>query len=83
MPEENKLEWAVKQLQNNSSGGPSVNQNLERMYLDWNVFPRGRYIAVQSDPLRRDPLERNLSRWQSTIDRRLVQHLNPVPSLLD
>ena len=42
------------------------------MYVDWNVSPRGRYIAVQCEPLRRDPLERNSGGRRSTIDRSLV-----------
>ena len=54
----------------------------ERIYGYWDVLPRGRYIAVQCDPLRRDPLEGNSGRRRSTVDRSLVLPLNPVTCLL-
>ena len=55
----------------------------ERLYIDWDVLPQRRYIAVQCDPLHHDPLEGNLVGRRITVERSLVPPLNPFPCLLD
>ena len=49
--------------------------DLCRGYGDRDVLPWGGYVAVEVDPLRRDPLERSSSGWRRMVDRRLL----PVP----
>ena len=52
----------------------------ERLHGDGDVHPRGRDVAVQLHPLRRDPLKGYPSGRRSTVKCSLVPPLDPVPS---